>query len=96
VVYNAFPLFPVTGGILGPWTNPEQSETIQSAMALVEASYPWSPALAPNTADHLTGVFFFAFALFAMTTASILSGALIERVKVGACLVMSVVLGSFT
>ncbi|HIK39251.1 ammonium transporter, partial [Thermoleptolyngbya sp. M55_K2018_002] len=95
-VYNAFPLFPVTGGILGPWTNPEQSETIQSAMELVEASYPWSPALGPNTADHLTGVFFFAFALFAMTTASILSGALIERVKVGAYLVLSVVLGAFT
>ncbi len=95
-VYNAFPLFPVTGGILGPWTNPEQSKTIQSAMELVEASYPWSPALGPNTADHLTGVFFFAFALFAMTTASILSGALIERVKVGAYLVLSVVLGAFT
>jgi ammonium transporter, Amt family len=62
----------------------------------VEASYPWSPALGPNTADHLTGVFFFAFALFAMTTASILSGALIERVKVGAYLIMSIVLGSFT
>jgi ammonium transporter, Amt family len=95
-VYNAFPFFPMTGGILGPWTNPEQSDTIKSAMVYVDASYPWSSALAPNTADHITGVFFFAFALFAMTTASILSGALIERVKIGAYLVMSIVLGSFT
>ncbi|HEY9626249.1 MAG TPA: hypothetical protein V6C84_03020 [Coleofasciculaceae cyanobacterium] len=95
-VYNAFPLFPITGGILGPWTNPEQSGTIKAAMVYVETSYPWSPALGPNTADHLTGVFFFAFALFAMTTASILSGALIERVKVGGYLIMSIVLGSFT
>lgn len=95
-VYNAFPLFPVAGGILGPWTNPEESELIQTMMPYVDGSYPWSPALAPNTGDHLTGVFFFAFALFAMTTASILSGALIERVKVGAYLVMSIVLGSFT
>lgn len=95
-VYNAFPLFPVTGGILGPWTNPEQSETIKTAMVYVDASYPWSPALGPNTADHITGVFFFAFALFAMTTASILSGALIERVKVGGYLILSVILGSFT
>lgn len=95
-VYNAFPLFPLTGGILGPWTNPEASETVKAVMPYVEASYPWSPALGPNTADHLTGVFWFAFALFAMTTASILSGALIERVKIGAYLVLSVVLGSFT
>ncbi|KAM3112426.1 ammonium transporter [Phormidesmis sp. 146-33] len=95
-VYNAFPFFPVTGGILGPWTNPEQSETIKAAMVYVDASYPWSPALGPNTSDHITGVFFFAFALFAMTTASILSGALIERVKIGAYLVLSIVLGGFT
>ena len=95
-VYNAFPLFPVTGGILGPWTNPEVNETVKAAMPYVQASYPWSDALAPNTADHLTGVFFFAFALFAMTTASILSGALIERVKIGAYLIMSIVLGGFT
>jgi ammonia channel protein AmtB len=95
-VYNAFPLFPVTGGILGPWTNPEVNETVKAAMPYVEASYPWSPALGPNTADHMTGVFWFAFALFAMTTASILSGALIERVKIGAYLVMSIVLGCFT
>jgi ammonia channel protein AmtB len=95
-VYNAFPLFPVTGGILGPWTNPEVNETVKAAMPYVEASYPWSPTLGPNTADHLTGVFWFAFALFAMTTASILSGALIERVKIGAYLIMSIVLGGFT
>lgn len=95
-VYNAFPLFPFTGGVLGPWTNPEVNETVKAAMPYVDGSYPWSPALGPNTGDHITGVFFFAFALFAMTTASILSGALIERVKVGAYLVLSIVLGSFT
>lgn len=95
-VYNAFPFFPLTGGILGPWTNPAESETIKTAMVYVDASYPWSPALGPNTSDHMTGVFFFAFALFAMTTASILSGALIERVKIGAYLILSIVLGAFT
>jgi ammonia channel protein AmtB len=78
--------FPLTGGILGPWTNAEQSDMIKAAMTYVDTSYPWSPALGPNTSDHMTGVFFFAFALFAMTTASILSGALIERVKIGAYL----------
>lgn len=95
-VYNAFPLFPLTGGVLGPWTNPEASETVVAAYPLVEAAYPWSAALAPNMGDNLTGVFWFAFALFAMTTASILSGALIERVKIGAYIILSIVLGSFT
>lgn len=95
-VYNAFPLFPVAGGILGPWTNPEVNETVKAVMVYVEASYPWSSALAPNNTDHLTGVFFFAFALFAMTTASIMSGALIERVKIGGYVVLSIILGGFT
>lgn len=95
-VYNAFPLFPVTGRILGPWTNFSANDTLKAMQTYVEGSYPWSAALAPNTADHITGVFWFAFALFAMTAASILSGALIERVKIGAYIVMSIVLGSFT
>lgn len=95
-VYNAFPLFPVTGGILGPWTDFSASETLTAMQPYVEGSYPWSEALAPTTADHITGVFWFAFALFAMTTASILSGALIERVKIGAYIVLSIVLGGFT
>ncbi|MGF1567141.1 MAG: ammonium transporter [Nodosilinea sp.] len=95
-VYNAFPLFPVQGGIVGPWTDPASEGTVGSVLGLVQASYPWSPALGPNTADNLTGVFWFAFALFAMTTASILSGAVIERIKVGAYAILAVVLGSFT
>lgn len=95
-VYNAFPLFPVTGGIMGPWTDPTGNELLEAAMPYVEASYPWSPALGPNTGDHLTGVFWFAFSLFAMTTASILSGALIERVKIGAYIILAIVLGGFT
>lgn len=95
-VYNAFPLFPFTGGIVGPWTDSNAEGTVGSVLALVQASYPWSPALAPNLSDNITGVFWFAFALFAMTTASILSGALIERVRIGAYVVLSIVLGSFT
>ncbi len=95
-VYNAFPLFPLQGGIVGPWTDPNSEGVVGEVLALVQASYPWSPALGPNVADNLTGVFWFAFALFAMTTASILSGAVIERIKVGAYAILAVVLGSFT
>lgn len=95
-VYNAFPLFPFQGGIVGPWTSATADGTVGEVLELVEAAYPWSSALGPNIADNLTGVFWFAFALFAMTTASILSGAVIERIKVGAYAILAVVLGSFT
>jgi len=95
-VYNAFSLFPFQGGIVGPWTDSNAEGVVGEVLGLVQASYPWSPALGPNIADNLTGVFWFAFALFAMTTASILSGAVIERIKVGAYMILAVVLGSFT
>ncbi|MGB3138619.1 MAG: ammonium transporter, partial [Nodosilinea sp.] len=95
-VYNAFPLFPLQGGVVGPWTDPAAEGTVGEVLGLVQASYPWSPALGPNIADNLTGVFWFAFALFAMTTASILSGAVIERIRVGAYAILAIVLGSFT
>lgn len=95
-VYNAFPLFPVQGGVVGPWTDQNSAGTVGEVLALVQASYPWSAALGPNLSDHLTGVFWLAFALFSMTTASILSGAAIERINVGAYAILSTVLGSFT
>ncbi|MBE9140804.1 ammonium transporter [Nodosilinea sp. LEGE 07088] len=95
-VYNAFPLFPLQGGVVGPWTAADADGVVGEVLGLVQASYPWSPALGPNIADNLTGVFWFAFALFAMTTASILSGAVIERIKIGAYSVLAIVLGSFT
>ncbi|MBW4483855.1 MAG: ammonium transporter [Tildeniella torsiva UHER 1998/13D] len=95
-VYNAFPLFPLQGGIVGPWTDPASEGIVGDVLGLVQASYPWSPALGPNIADNLTGVFWFAFALFSMTTASILSGAVIERIKIGAYSILAIVLGSFT
>jgi Amt family ammonium transporter len=95
-VYNAFPLFPLQGGVVGPWTAADADGVVGEVLGLVQASYPWSPALGPNIADNLTGVFWFAFALFAMTTASILSGAVIERIKIGAYAILAIVLGSFT
>lgn len=95
-VYNGFPLWPMTGPLMGPWTNPDAlSEAAKGAFALVPASYPWSDSLAPTKGDEFTGVFWLVFALFAMTTASILSGACIERIKVGAYYVLSIILGSF-
>ena len=55
---------------------------------------PWSEAMGPNLQDHLSAVFFLAFLLFSWTTGSIMSGALIERVRLSAYLLLTVVLGS--
>lgn len=45
---------------------------------------------------RLNGVFWAAFLLFSWTAASIVSGALIERIRSGAFWVLAVVIGSFT
>jgi Amt family ammonium transporter len=51
---------------------------------LAKAALPWSQNMGPNLDDAASGVFWGAFALFAATTGSILSGALIERVRLSA------------
>ena len=58
------------------------------------AGAPWSDAMGPNLADNATGVFWAAFALFAATTASIFSGAVIERIKVTGFIILAILLGS--
>jgi ammonia channel protein AmtB len=52
-------------------------------------------AMGPNITDNISGVFFGAFALFAATTASIMSGAVIERIQTVGFVILAVVLGSF-
>jgi len=51
--------------------------------------------MGPNIADNASGVFFGAFAMFAATTASIMSGAVIERIQTVGFVILAVVLGSF-
>jgi len=58
------------------------------------ASAPWSSAMGPNLQDHITGVFFLAFLLFSWTTGSIMSGAVIERIRLSAYLILTAILGS--
>lgn len=55
---------------------------------------PWGDSMGPNLQDNATGVFWGAFTLFACTTASIMSGAVIERIRMAAFIVLAVVLGS--
>lgn len=58
------------------------------------AALPWSKSMGPDVSDMGTGIFWAAFALFGATTGSILSGAVIERIRVSAFLILTVVLGS--
>ncbi|WP_217708451.1 ammonium transporter [Metabacillus schmidteae] len=58
------------------------------------AALPWSENMGPNVTDHASGIFWGAFALFAATTASILSGAIIERIRLSAFMILAIVLGS--
>ena len=95
-VYNGFAFWPGTGPLLGPWTNAAHLSTaVAAGFAPVQTSYPWSDSMTPTKGDEFTGVFWMVFALFAMTTASILSGACIERIKLGGYYLLSILLGSF-
>ena len=62
--------------------------------AFCKSSLPWSDSMGPNLADNITGVFWAAFLLFSWTAASIMSGALIERVRLAAYLLLATILGS--
>lgn len=57
------------------------------------AALPWSADMGPNL-ESVNGIFWGAFALFAATTGSILSGALLERVRTSGFLILTTVLGS--
>ncbi len=64
---------------------------------------PFSPLMAATLNSggdgywsHINGVFWAAFLLFSWTAASIVSGAVIERIRSGAFWFLAVVIGSFT
>ncbi len=59
-----------------------------------KAAVPWSANMGPNLTDSASGIFWGAFALFAATTGSILSGAVLERIRTSAFLILTIVLGS--
>ena len=56
---------------------------------------PWSENMGPHLGDRLTGVFWAAFLLFSWTAASIVSGAVIERITNAAFWILAVAIGSF-
>lgn len=63
------------------------------AIDAATAALPWSEDMGPNVTS-VTGIFWGAFALFAATTGSIMSGAVLERIRTSAFLILTTVLGS--
>jgi Ammonia permease len=59
-----------------------------------EAGLPWNTAMGPNLADNASGIFYAAFTLFAATTASIMSGSVIERIRISGFTILALFLGS--
>jgi Amt family ammonium transporter len=62
--------------------------------AACQGGIPWSDTFGPNLTNNINLVFFLAFLLFSWTTASILSGAIIERARLSAYLILACILGS--
>ena len=84
-IYWAFPGGP---GITGGWGHPDPS---------IAANYlPWSEGMGPKLDDRISGVFWAAFLLFAWTVASIVSGAVIERIRSSAFWLIAILIGSVT
>ena len=86
------------------WAFPTGITLSTGAAEISGAAYAGAIALAwgesaqymgPNVADWASGVFWGAFALFAATTASIMSGAVIERIQTVAFTILAIILGSF-
>ncbi|NKB64549.1 MAG: ammonium transporter [Gammaproteobacteria bacterium] len=79
-IYWAFPNGPwINGGIL--WGDGA-------------ANTPWANTMGPHLGDRITGVFWAAFLLFSWTAASIVSGAVIERITNAAFWMLAVAIGS--
>ena len=59
-----------------------------------ELANPMSPIMGVNLGDHINGVFLAAFLLFSWTAASIVSGAVIERIRMSAFAILAIAIGS--
>ena len=83
------------------WAFPTGLTLSEGAMGISGLAYanevaaPWSEYMGPNLDDRASGVFWGAFVLFAATTASIMSGGVIERIKLTGFVVLAIILGAF-
>jgi Amt family ammonium transporter len=90
-IYWAFP----TGPGLAPSIMNESSALITDDSAFSSKFYvATSQLMAVNLGDHISGVFWAAFLLFSWTAASIVSGAIIERITTFAFGILAIAIGS--
>src|SRR5215203_4466952 len=75
----------------GPPIGPNSSDFTSVAC---QGGIPWSDAFGPNLTNNINLIFFLAFLLFSWTTASIMSGACLERIRLAAYLLLASILGS--
>ncbi len=94
-IYFAFPNGPwITGDLLSaPWAEPN-SELMATHMGGTPSSSDFTGG--DMFWARLNGVFWAAFLLFSWTAASIISGAVIERIRSGAFWLIAVLVGSVT
>ena len=90
-IYWAFP----TGPGLAPSIMNESAALITDESAFSAAWYvPTSDLMGTNLNDRISGVFWAAFLLFSWTAASIVSGAVIERITTFAFGILAIAIGS--
>lgn len=85
-VYWAFP----TGIDFGVGAN-----GISGLAYAAAAANPAGEVMGPHLGDNATGIFWGAFTLFACATASIMSGSVIERIRLVPFVILAIILGSF-
>lgn len=92
------PLVTITFFLFGWWIYfalPNGIPGLTGDLPEAAASYlPWSENMGTHMQDRITGVFWAAFLLFSWTAASIVSGAVIERIRSGAFWLCAVLIGS--
>jgi len=90
-IYWAFP----TGPGIAPSIMTESTGLILGGgFGANELANPTNALMAVNLGDHIMGVFWAAFLLFSWTAASIVSGAVIERITTFAFGIMAIAIGS--
>ncbi|MBM3630454.1 MAG: ammonium transporter [Alphaproteobacteria bacterium] len=90
-IYWAFPTGP---GIAPSIITGETGLRIDDGLFNANAYLANSPFMAINMTDRISGVFWAAFLLFSWTAASIVSGALIERITTFAFGILAIAIGS--
>ena len=92
-IYWAFPTGPgIAPSIMNESTALITDDSVRLVPPMVSSKQ--SELMAVNLGDHISGVFWAAFLLFSWTAASIVSGAIIERITTFAFGILAIAIGS--